>query len=333
MQTPITVNKSTVIPRVDDVQQRSDDTQINTNTEIPSSVSISFPGSSSTLRHHRNDSITEEERRKALYTNHKSRLRGQPVQQQQQSSASDSTSAVTANPIEKDSSTFVVKQEPADIIVVQPDTDAHGPLNQYETHNLPTNIATNNAQYIGETHSLAPGQVGYPSVGREYYQYIGANTRSVYPVQAGSKNASMSKPLDCKVCGKMFSSESSLTKHAGLCQRRRTYSCGYCPKEFFQKYTFRQHVLTHTREKSHQCGECGRKYTQKGDLNRHMYTHLPKKELPFKCDMCDRGFVRKDQLRKHFRSTHSLVGLGASTMVHPPTQAYMTMHPSTHTLP
>jgi len=55
-------------------------------------------------------------------------------------------------------------------------------------------------------------------------------------------------------------------------------------------------------ENRSECSYCGKKFQSAWYLNRHMLTHTREKNL--KCDLCGKGFGRRDNLLSHQRTVH-----------------------------
>jgi len=52
-----------------------------------------------------------------------------------------------------------------------------------------------------------------------------------------------------------------------------------------------------TSDRSHKCDVCGKGFSRKDYLNKHILCHTGHR--PYKCDVCGKGFNRKDILNKH----------------------------------
>ncbi|XP_076987434.1 zinc finger protein 541 isoform X2 [Tamandua tetradactyla] len=84
--------------------------------------------------------------------------------------------------------------------------------------------------------------------------------------------------LDCSLCGKVFSSASSLSKH----------------------------YLTHSQERKHVCKICSKAFKRQDHLTGHMLTH--QKTKPFVCieQGCSKSYCDYRSLRRHYEVQHGL---------------------------
>ncbi|XP_010639118.1 zinc finger protein 541 isoform X1 [Fukomys damarensis] len=84
--------------------------------------------------------------------------------------------------------------------------------------------------------------------------------------------------LDCSLCGKVFSSASSLSKH----------------------------YLTHSQERKHICKICSKAFKRQDHLTGHMLTH--QKTKPFVCieQGCSKSYCDYRSLRRHYEVQHGL---------------------------
>ncbi|XP_069799449.1 zinc finger protein 541 isoform X2 [Dendropsophus ebraccatus] len=81
--------------------------------------------------------------------------------------------------------------------------------------------------------------------------------------------------LDCKVCGKVFSSASSLNKHIVTHSMERSHICKVCKKAFKRQDHLVGHMLTHLKIKPFACTEsgCSKSYCNFRSLRRHCEVH------------------------------------------------------------
>uniref|UniRef100_A0A8D0GBB3 Zinc finger protein 541 n=1 Tax=Sphenodon punctatus TaxID=8508 RepID=A0A8D0GBB3_SPHPU len=84
--------------------------------------------------------------------------------------------------------------------------------------------------------------------------------------------------LDCSLCGKVFTSASSLSKH----------------------------YLTHSQERKHICKICSKAFKRQDHLSGHMLTH--QKTKPFMCveQGCNKSYCDHRSLRRHYEMQHGL---------------------------
>uniref|UniRef100_A0A8C8S5J7 Zinc finger protein 541 n=1 Tax=Pelusios castaneus TaxID=367368 RepID=A0A8C8S5J7_9SAUR len=77
--------------------------------------------------------------------------------------------------------------------------------------------------------------------------------------------------LDCSLCGKVFSSASSLSKHYLTHSQERKYVCKICSKAFKRQDHLSGHMLTHQKTKPFMCVEqgCTKSYCDHRSLLRH----------------------------------------------------------------
>ncbi|KAH0631528.1 hypothetical protein JD844_005893 [Phrynosoma platyrhinos] len=81
--------------------------------------------------------------------------------------------------------------------------------------------------------------------------------------------------LDCSLCGKVFSSTSSLSKHYVTHSQERKHVCKICSKAFKRQDHLSGHMLTHQKTKPFMCIEqgCNKSYSDHRSLRRHYETH------------------------------------------------------------
>ncbi|XP_053158321.1 zinc finger protein 773-like [Hemicordylus capensis] len=103
----------------------------------------------------------------------------------------------------------------------------------------------------------------------------------------------------CPVCGKSFSSPSSLNYHWQTHTGEKPFKCPECGKSFCQRTNLVKHQIIHTGEKPFQCSECGKSFYQRTNLVKHQTIHTGAK--PFKCLECGKSFSRRENLIGHQR--------------------------------
>lgn len=98
----------------------------------------------------------------------------------------------------------------------------------------------------------------------------------------------------------------------------KKWSCNQCDKRFMHPHLLSTHLRVHARKlkkhKKYGCQYCGRvfrKYKHHYDQHiekcdyREYFTDDPIADEPFKCDICERAFLRKCGIVEHMRIMHS----------------------------
>ena len=95
--------------------------------------------------------------------------------------------------------------------------------------------------------------------------------------------------------------------------KERPFQCGYegCGKTYKRRHHLKGHLVKHLGTTKHRCpySECvGKEYFRdRSTLNRHINTRH-KHEKPFQCGICDMRFGRRDHLKVHMQTIHSIGG-------------------------
>ncbi|KAL7739361.1 hypothetical protein ACLKA6_003967 [Drosophila palustris] len=110
-------------------------------------------------------------------------------------------------------------------------------------------------------------------------------------------DSSGEKPHICLVCGKGFSTSSSLNTHRRIHSGEKPHECQVCGKRFTASSNLYYHRMTHIKEKPHKCNLCAKSFPTPGDLKSHKYVHSG--SWPFKCSICFRGFSKQTNLKNH----------------------------------
>ncbi|XP_067686399.1 zinc finger protein 208-like [Haliotis asinina] len=103
----------------------------------------------------------------------------------------------------------------------------------------------------------------------------------------------------CSVCKKRFFVPSELKRHMIRHEGERTFQCHLCPQAFYHDFGLKRHLKVHiAKEKlAYGCELCGKRFAEACYLREHMMKHTG--ERPFKCDVCDKGFISNSLLKKH----------------------------------
>ena len=105
----------------------------------------------------------------------------------------------------------------------------------------------------------------------------------------------------CPDCGKLFASNSNLSRH------RQTHTaltsetakqCHLCDKMYVSMPALAMHLHTHYRK--FQCQVCEKTFSRSWLLQNHMRLHTGEK--PFGCNLCGKKFADKSNLRAHSKT-------------------------------
>ncbi|XP_065079204.1 zinc finger protein 2-like [Ochlerotatus camptorhynchus] len=81
------------------------------------------------------------------------------------------------------------------------------------------------------------------------------------------------RPLECKLCYKLFSAKSSLNYHMKSVHQLKPYQCTICNSSYPIKYLLGRHMKIHSAKMDHHCSICEYATNIKHNLTRHMLMH------------------------------------------------------------
>ena len=114
------------------------------------------------------------------------------------------------------------------------------------------------------------------------------------------------KDYNCDLCGKLFSTRSSLKNHIRIVHEGcKDYKCERCEKAFgtIQELKFHVKVIHEGFKGDHKCSLCEKTFLSALRLTKHVkITHEGLR--PFGCDLCGKRFTKKDSVSIHIDTVH-----------------------------
>ncbi|XP_035288029.1 zinc finger protein 583-like isoform X2 [Anguilla anguilla] len=117
--------------------------------------------------------------------------------------------------------------------------------------------------------------------------------------------------VPCKLCDKVFRSETKLRSHHCRCHSAKTLACDKCEATFSTKASLFYHKAVHSDRRLFECSDCKSKFKLKKYLKTHMLIHTD--ERPFPCLQCPSRFRTKAHLIAHMGRS---LGCGAHSGPH-----------------
>lgn len=107
-------------------------------------------------------------------------------------------------------------------------------------------------------------------------------------------------PYKCPQCEEKFRRKLQLKKHE-IQKHTGKYPhvCPQCSKGFLNMFTFSRHLTSHKSE--NKCPDCSlifSKWSQLVEHRRNVHKNVPR----FVCDICDKSFTRKPNIKQHMNS-------------------------------
>lgn len=111
--------------------------------------------------------------------------------------------------------------------------------------------------------------------------------------------STMSKKLNCSLCGTEFEDRDQLLHHESVHLGKKLHFCAHCGKAFKLSSNLRIHIRKHTGEKPYHCRFCAKGFASSSNCKIHERCHTGEK--PFKCHFCEMSFKSSSNCRKHER--------------------------------
>ncbi|KAJ8956500.1 hypothetical protein NQ318_019218 [Aromia moschata] len=101
------------------------------------------------------------------------------------------------------------------------------------------------------------------------------------------ENKARLKKFHCANCSKGFYTKKELVVHIKIHSETRPFACSECDMKFKFRQSLQRHRLRHSCIRPHKCDICG------------------KRETPFICSICNKGYRSSTSLKKHKEVKHS----------------------------
>ena len=112
----------------------------------------------------------------------------------------------------------------------------------------------------------------------------------------------------CKVCGKGFKNKGSLSVHASVHAKIKSFECNVegCTKKYVNQSSLNQHTKAVHEGVCHECPECGRRFGVKSHMTKH-FSIVHEEKKPFKCAQCGKQFSVNSNLTVHIKTVHNKI--------------------------
>lgn len=195
---------------------------------------------------------------------------------------------VTLNFVKKESSIFDKTFYDSDSVGVNPETLGV----RFE------DCEFNSSDSFASTESIIPKNIKCPKCPKKFMFKSDLLRHDKY-------KHSVKPKLFCKYCNKEFVSQQNLFFHEKSHKKKKSfYKCEVCKKTFKKSAVLVKHMAKkHSKSASFSCTNCEKIFTSQTLLNNHIRKiHLSDKEKPYKCEICLKGFERKQGLSCHAKA-------------------------------
>jgi len=112
--------------------------------------------------------------------------------------------------------------------------------------------------------------------------------------------------IPCKFCPKSFPRLNRLYSHYQICHSKGKFVCITCGIFLQTNEKHKEHMMLHENEKKWACDQCSRKFFSKHLLTNHIKTH---NSGIYRCLTCQLSVASKQELLSHKKDGHEIVGL------------------------
>ncbi|GMT20607.1 hypothetical protein PFISCL1PPCAC_11904, partial [Pristionchus fissidentatus] len=139
------------------------------------------------------------------------------------------------------------------------------------------------------------------------------SAKTVPPAKSSTEHEDTPGAYVCRMCGKKFSLQRLLNRHAKCHSDLKRYLCTFCGKGFNDTFDLKRHTRTHTGVRPYKCECCDKSFTQRCSLESHLrkvhgvqhaYAHKERRSKVFVCEECGYTSEHFDSYILHLRSIH-----------------------------
>lgn len=135
------------------------------------------------------------------------------------------------------------------------------------------------------------------------YKCFDKKTSKSHTIRTHNRTVKKDRQI-CSICGKAFSSISTLNihireKHLPDTDPQRYFKCSQCDSKFDREYHLRVHHLTHKNVRTYTCDYCHREYNNRKNFVNHMYAIHSNLRTIYSCSFCNKGFRSRDHRDDH----------------------------------
>ena len=103
----------------------------------------------------------------------------------------------------------------------------------------------------------------------------------------------------CDLCDKGFEQVGQLNRHKKVHGELTSFNC-FCSKIFLSQKALDDHSVSHNTDKAFKCSLCQKKFLRKNELKSHIArAHAEVKVKHVSCSDCDKTFSKQSQANKH----------------------------------
>ena len=119
------------------------------------------------------------------------------------------------------------------------------------------------------------------------------------------------KLLQCDKCPFETKYQKNLKRHMKVIHNKiKNFKCQLCSHSASRQNDFRNHInAVHLGIKRFSCENCDYSAARKGELQSHkLYNHKEEGQYELNCMLCDKKFIRREDLVRHVKAIHHRIG-------------------------